>query len=279
MTGSYGFSNTVQVWKKDNVFQHLEVLRRNRVKRRQYNEIFVEGVQAIELAIAGGWAIKSFIYARERELSRWAVDIIQSEISEDAIELPEPLMAELSDKDHASELLAVVHRKDDSLAIIPTTQPFMALLIDRSTNPGNLGTIIRTCDSFGISGVVLSGHSVDPFDPKVIRASVGTVFSVPVATSQSQKDIQVWIEEIRGEFEDLNIIGTSAHSTVPINTCDFSHPSVLIVGNETHGMSDFLKSISDRIVNIPLRGKASSLNVASATSIALYEYYRQNSSG
>ena len=275
MENAYRFKNTIRVFKKDNVFQHLDVLKRNRVKRKQYNEIYVEGIQPIKIAMSKQWMIKSFVYSRERTLSDWAIDTIKSGVSENVIELPFELMQELSEKENTSEILAVVSRKSDSLSTIPKKYPFTVILMDRASNPGNLGTIIRTCDSFGVCGVILSGHSVDPYDPVVIRASVGTVFSVPVAVAQNQGDIRSWIAEMRRSLADLIIVGTSARGDIPIDTCDLKRPSLIIVGNESHGISDFFESISDAMVRIPLQGTASSLNVASATSIILYESYRQ----
>lgn len=275
MSLSYNFPNTVRVQKKDNMFQHLEVLKRNRVKRKQYNEIFVEGVQPIKLALANEWQIVSFVYSRDISLSDWAVGVLDSGLSENVIELPLDLMKELSDKEETSEILAVVSRRDDTVWAIPRNRPFTVVIIDRSANPGNLGTIVRTCDAFGTDGIILFGHSVDPFDPQVIRASVGTIFCVPVTQAESQSEIHAWIESTREKFADLTIIGTSAKGTVPVDMCNLTKPCVFIVGNETYGVCDFFKSLSDVNAKIPQHGSASSLNVAAATSIMLYESYRQ----
>lgn len=159
--------------------------------------------------------------------------------------------------------------------MIPKHAPFTSVVLDRISSPGNLGTIIRTCDAFGANGAILSGHTVDPYDPLSIRASVGTIFSLPIASVGSNEELSGWLDDLRKRFPGLQVVGTSAKAVVSVYDTDMSAPIVIILGNETYGISDFLDSITDAAVRIPINGQVRSLNVASAAAIFLYEIRRQ----
>jgi TrmH family RNA methyltransferase len=267
--------NIIGVFSENSVFQHLEALKCSRTKRTQCREIFVEGVTPLRLAISNRWKIRSFIYPRDRQLSNWAVDILESGIAEQIIEVSPTLMEKLSDKEETSEIVAVVSMRKYSLSKLRRENAFTALVLDRASNPGNLGTIIRTCDAFGVRGVILSGRSVDPYDSRTIRASLGTVFSIPIISARSKDEMASWLTDLKYEHPDLVVIGTSSKADPTPDECDMCRPTVIIMGNETYGMSDFFRSVSDIVVGIPLCGGVGSLNVASAASIILYEQDRQ----
>jgi tRNA G18 (ribose-2'-O)-methylase SpoU len=152
-------------------FQRLEVLQRNRTKRHRYGEFVVEGVRAINSAIANGWTIRAFAYARERELSRWATSILAASSAESHFEIAPELFDRLSGKEEPSELLAVLAMRPDSLDRITVTGGMTVVVIDRPVSPGNVGTIIRSCDAFGVSGLMVTGHGVDLYDPATIERS------------------------------------------------------------------------------------------------------------
>ena len=146
------------------------------------------------------------------------------------------------------------------------------MLCDRPASPGNLGTVVRSADAFGACGVLTTGHSADFYDPQCIRASIGTTFHVPFAGFGSAEDA---VRFIRALPVPMQIVGTSAHGTAALHEADLSKPTVLIVGNETFGMSKAWKEACDLLLRIPIYGAASSLNVGSAASICLYEIARQ----
>jgi 23S rRNA (uridine2479-2'-O)-methyltransferase len=143
--------------------------------------------------------------------------------------------------------------------------------LDRPSSPGNLGAIIRSCNAFGIDAVLLTGHSVDAYDPKTITASRGTVFTVPVIPLESNAQLQKLLIELKAMHHHFRVYGSSAQYGHDLRTMRLTPNFGLIIGNETHGMSDFLKSHCDDVLSISMHGAASSLNVACATSIMLYE--------
>jgi len=264
----------ITIYSENNDFQHLEVLKNNRTKRTQFGEFFVEGVKPIELLIKNKWQILSFAYCNEN-LSDWAKNILLYSNAEKHIELPLSLMQKLSDKEESSEILAIVKMPKDDLTRIHATKELLIVVFDRASNPGNLGTIIRTCDSIGVDGLIVTGHSADIYDSKTIRSSLGTIFSLPVVRLQSDKEVLEYIKDLEKKIGKIQIVGSTAKTQKEIYTQDFKHPTVLLVGNETFGLSSNYKTMSTALAKIPMKGSASSLNVANATAIILYEIYRQ----
>jgi TrmH family RNA methyltransferase len=268
-------SRIIKVQSENNHFQHAEVLKRNRVKRQRYGEFFVEGVMSINRAIEKDWPIEALIYSTERRLSKWARGIIESADSRTHLVLTLELLSKLSDKPEPSELLAIVAMPPDDLSRIPIQGDFLAVVFDRPSNPGNLGTIIRSCDALNVDGLVITGHAVDLYDPHTIRASMGSLFSVPVVRLPSHAQVLPWLERIRDVLGDVQFVGTSARAEMDILEADFSRPTVLAIGNETLGLSKTYMELVDASVRIPIYGSATSLNVACAASILLYEIDRQ----
>jgi TrmH family RNA methyltransferase len=314
----------ILIGRKNNVFQHIVVLKTNRYKRREYGEFFVEGVRNINLAVKNGWRIKNWIYS-ERELSGWAKSKIASVKTEKNYRLSEDLMAEISDKTDKSELLAIVEmretkversdnffaagkmndrkaemreakvkRSDNSVAaeikggkaelsataeiqeieIKRSDKPFI-LLVDRPSKKGNLGSIIRSADAFGCDGVIVTGHSVDVYDPEVISASMGSFFSVDIEKIDENSNLIGKIDKLKEKYADMKIVAATERGDGEIRDGDFRAPILLLIGNESEGLSKFFLDICDCKVKIPMVGQASSLNVACATSIFLYEIFSQ----
>jgi len=266
---------TVKVYTENNTFQYIDTLRRRREKRHKHREFFVEGVRQINAALVYGWAINAFVYSRERRLSDWAEGVLGRSSAALHIEVTQPLLAKLSDKDDTSELLALMAMPNDDLARIPLTRSMSVIVFDRPANPGNLGTLIRSCDALRVDGVIITGHAVDLYDPETIRATVGSFFAVPVVRALGPGDLVPWFDTVRRVIGALQIVGTSAKAGSDIAAHDFTGPTILLVGNETWGLSAPFRHLCDAMVTIPMHGSATSLNVACAASIMLYEINKQ----
>lgn len=264
-----------KVYLEDNEFQHIEVLRRNREKRNKFGEFFIEGVKSINFAIEYNWHIKSFIYSREKQLSDWAEDILKNSKAEFHIEMPLKLMDKLSDKEDSSEILAVVSMPPNDLSRIKLNDDLLVVVFDRPSSYGNLGTLIRSCEALKVDGLIVTGHAVDLYDPKTIRASMGTFFAVPTIRLESHNDLLLWFSQVKNQLPDFKIIGSTAKSRTYIEDVDLTEPMALLIGNETYGLSNNYKSLSDMLVKIPMYGKITSFNVSCAASIMLYEIDRQ----
>ncbi|MFF8691934.1 RNA methyltransferase [Streptomyces sp. NPDC015144] len=256
-------------------FQQLQTLLGNRTKRGRAKEFLVQGVRPITMAVEHGWTVRSLIHGADRPPSRWAEDLLRRVGTERIVMAPE-LLAELSEKgDGSAELLAVVAMEPDSLSRIRVHEDFLGLLFDRPTQPGNIGSIARSADAMGADGLIVTGHAADPYDPKSVRASTGSLFSVPVVRSPSHHEVMAWLDQERARDLPVAVVGTDENGEADIAEFDLTRPVLLLIGNETAGLSAAWRELCDHVVSIPMTGSASSLNASNAASVVLYEARRQ----
>ncbi len=256
-------------------FQQWEALLTNRTKRQRGGEFMVQGVRPITLAIRHGWQIRALLYDADTHRSAWARDILDT-VDASTVAVSGPLMYELGGKsDTTPELLAVVAMPADDLARIPTRPGMLVVVLDRPTSPGNIGTLIRSADAFGVSGVIVTGHAADVYDPKAVRASTGSLFSIAVVRVPAPRPVLDWVSSVRADGIDMRLVATDENGQVDVSDFDFTGPTMVLVGNETTGLSSAWRDACDLTVRIPMTGAASSLNAATAASIVLYESARQ----
>ena len=256
---------------ENNDFQHFEMLKRNRYKRHKFKKFFIEGVNSIDLALQNNWQIESFLFSDFYSLSNWAKNILQNSAADFHYELTSDLMQKISAKEDTSELIVIGKIPEKNLDEIEIKKDLLIVVFDRPSNPGNLGTVIRSCDSFKVDALIITGHSVDPYDPITIRASVGSFFRLPVYNPESHKNLELLFDRLDLQNLEYQIIGTSAKAEEYIKAIDFKKATILIIGNERSGISNNYKQMCHKIAKIPIYGVASSLNVGCATSIILYE--------
>jgi tRNA G18 (ribose-2'-O)-methylase SpoU len=259
----------------NSAFQVLESLVSNRVKRHRSRTFVLEGVQPITRALAHAWTFDAVIHESGAQLSEWATDAIARAAAPVRYEMTPELLARLSGKTDASELLAVVRMRDDGLDGIPLHQGLLAAVMDRPGNPGNLGTLIRSCDALGADGLVVTGHAVDVYDPATITASRGSLFALPVAQAASHAEVLQWLATARERLGRCSLVGTDEAADTELAAHDFTGPTIVVFGNETHGLSHAYRQACDAVVRVPMQGSASSLNVSVAASIVIYEAARQ----
>ncbi len=266
----------IRVTVRNNIFQHVQVLQNNRKKRSMYREFVVEGVRNINEAVKNGWKIKSFL-CKEGVLSGWAQELLATVKTKENYCFSKELMEELSGKEDASELMAIVERRERTLGEIKASGVPFFVLFDRPSNKGNLGSIIRSCDALGADGLIMTGHGVDLYDPEVIAASMGSFFSLPVVRVEETKELQAWVDFMKERYGEFRLYGSTAHQQKAIYELNFNGPLLLFVGNETKGLSFGYKEMCDELCTIPMAetGTASSFNVSCAASIMMYEVVRQ----
>lgn len=271
---------TIRVFGRDNAFQRFEVLKRNRNKRYKYNEFLVEGVRSLNEAVKNGWRIKSFLYNGD-SLSGWASEMIKSVDTEVNYWLTEELMGELSGKEDASELMAVIEMREDRLDGVRLSENPFIVLFDRPSNKGNLGTMIRSCDALGADMLIVTGHGVDLYDPDVVVSAMGSFFNMPVVRIADNHALFEYIRMLRDRYPRFAVLGTTAHQERPVYAVDFTGPVMVMMGNETMGLNRAFKEVCDQLCTIPMSEKsyATSFNVSCAASILLYEVTRQRNDG
>jgi TrmH family RNA methyltransferase len=247
-------------------FQQWHALLTNRTKRNRSGEFIVQGVRPISIAAERGWPIRCLIHPGGRRLSSWAEGVLRGTGAE-RVEMEPALLAELAGKE-AAELVAIAALPPDDLDRITPDGP--VVVFDRPSDPGNIGTVVRSADAFGASGVIVTGHAADVYDPKAVRASTGSLFAVPVVRAPSPGVVADW-----ARAADVRIIGTDETGTHDVARHDLGGRVLIVIGNETRGMSAAWLAACDEVVRIPIGGAASSLNAASAATVVLYEAARQ----
>lgn len=268
---------TEKIFSKNAAYQKFEVLKENRNKRYKYNEFFVEGVRNINEAVKNNWHISSFIYTKEKALSNWAVDLLNTVKTDINYELTSNLMEDLSNKDDTSELLAVMQMREDSFEQFRFSDNPVLALFDRPSNKGNLGTILRSCDSLGIEGLIITGHAVDLYDPEVIVSSMGSFFKVPAIRISDNHQLETFIKNMKEKYPEFQVIGTTSHKQYPIYKLNLTKPLMYMIGNETEGLCRAYKENCDILATIPMaeNSSASSFNVGCAATVMFYEAVRQ----
>jgi tRNA G18 (ribose-2'-O)-methylase SpoU len=270
-------STRLKVTTRNARFQQWQSLLTNRTARHRQRQFLAHGVRPITLAADHGWDIAAMLFPAGRRLSRWADDQL-ARCPGDLIEMAPELLDELAGKEETPELIAVVSIPQTTLDDIDVNFG-PVVLVDRPGSPGNLGTLIRSADAFGATGVVITGHAADLYDPATVRASTGSLFAIRSVRVDAPPQIAEWIGRLRAEGHAMRLIGTDERATTDLADADFTAPIGIVVGNETSGMSAAWRDLCDTMVRIPIGGAASSLNAAVAGSIVLYQASLQPSPG
>lgn len=184
--------------------------------------------------------------------------------------IPDKLFRELSDTDTPQGIMAVVRMKENSLDDILSIEDNPCLfIIEKLQDPGNLGTIIRTSEGAGVTGIILSNDSVDIYNPKVVRSTMGAIFRVPVYVSSNLKeDIEI-IKQHKISVYGAHLDGRNLYEDSFVEGCAF------LIGNEGNGLSDEISATADKLIRIPMKGKLESLNAATSATVIGYEVLRQ----
>jgi tRNA G18 (ribose-2'-O)-methylase SpoU len=142
------------------------------------------------------------------------------------------------------------------------------VVFDRPSTPGNIGTLVRSADAFGAHGVIVTGHAADPYDPRAVRASTGSLFALPVVRVPGHREVLDWAGRAQ-------LVATDEDGDTDLADADLRGPTVVLIGNETTGLTAAWRESAQRTVRIPITGAASSLNAAVAGTVVLYEAARQ----
>jgi len=257
---------------KNAEYQIIESLKQNRAKRNKHHEVFIEGIECIKQALNAHQEITRIIIKDINTLSNWGKNVIKQYKDVNIIEMSEKLYHELADKTDPSEMMITVKIKPHTLGDIHTDNPFL-IAFDRPSDYGNLGSIIRSANAFNADGILIIGHGVDIYEPKVIRASLGSVFFTKMVTIESMEIFEEYVKNQKKK-NNMEIVGTDSLGTISIQDCSLKRPIMVIIGNEAKGMSVKLKEICDKIIKIPMEGNVNSLNVSCAASIIMWEVYK-----
>jgi TrmH family RNA methyltransferase len=245
--------------------KHIRFLRQKKA-RLETGTFLVEGIHHIGEAVEAGWEIESVAYAPESLTSGFAKSLLSRIAQAGARSQPVSVavMESLADKENPQGILAVVKQKRYSFKDLAAVKRSAALVSPQ--DPGNLGTILRTLDAVDADAFFLLDGGVELFHPTAVRASMGTVFWKPVVQT-TFSEFLVWA---RGK--NMQLIGSSSKADVDYHTLVPQEPWVLVLGSEQKGLSPEQTAACDVTVSLPMRGRTSSLNLAVAAGVLLYQY-------
>jgi len=239
--------------------------------RDSQNAFMAEGLKLVIDALDLGWTIRTLVFAKTG-LGNPAVEKAAARtvaVGGTVLEVSEKVLGAITRRDNPQMVVGVFEQRLLALDDIHPGPGDVWLALDRVRDPGNLGTIIRTVDAVGAKGVILVGETTDPFAVETVRATMGSIFAVPIVRATPDAFL-AWREGFAGL-----VAGTHLKGAVDYRSVDFSgRPVLLMMGNEQQGLPEVLAQSCDTLLRIPQAGRADSLNLAVATGVMLFEIRR-----
>lgn len=247
-------------------------LRKERRAREEAGLFVVEGIQGVVEAVARNAPLHALLYAPERLTSAIAQEAIAAAQARGVRceEVAAPLFDLLSERENPVGLLALVERRLTPLEALFVTPTSLFVALHEVSDPGNLGTILRTVDAAGGSALLLVGQTVDPFHPATVKASTGTLFSLPLVSVSNLESLFAWCVQA-----GITPVAASDKAEHDYWSLPYPSPLLLLMGSEAHGLPREALARVPHTVRIPMLGSADSLNLAVATALLLYEVRRQ----
>ncbi|MDH4414169.1 MAG: RNA methyltransferase [Rhizobium sp.] len=241
-------------------------------KSRDESRTFLaEGLKLVIDALDRGWTIRTLVYAKAGKGKPLVEKVAARTVAAGGLvlEVSEKVRSSITRRDNPQMVAAVFEQRWTPLKDINPKGSETWIALDRVRDPGNLGTIIRTADAAGAAGVILVGDCTDPFSMETVRATMGSMFALPLVKT-TPADFLKWKKSV-----DARLVATHLAGAVDYRTIDYkSKPVILMMGNEQSGLPDELAEAADKLARIPQVGMADSLNLAVATGVMLFEVRR-----
>lgn len=253
---------------KDNeLIKHIKKLK-DKKYRDISKEYVIEGIKLVGEAIQEKAPIKQIILCDDCEKNAMISKDLMYEIAkQECVYVSEKVFKYLSEVQTPQGILAVIEKNGQDTEIDYTQDIIVAL--DDVQDPGNLGTILRTVDSIGLTQILVSKGTADTYNPKVVRSTMGAIFRVKIIECE---DLKQTLKEIKKH--KFKVVVSSLQTENSIYEINY-HKKVIVIGNEANGVEEPIQELADEKIKIPMLGKTESLNASVATGIILYEYVRQ----
>ncbi|MEZ5790037.1 MAG: RNA methyltransferase [Nitratireductor sp.] len=239
--------------------------------REESGRFLAEGLKLVTDALDGGWVVHVVVFAKKMS-SNAAVQAVAARARAQGaliLEASEKVLSTISRRDNPQMVVGVFGQRWLKPEAIRAQDGDLWIALDRVRDPGNLGTIIRTADCAGAKGIILVGETTDPWSIEAVRATMGSLFHMPVARMGVEAFLQ-WRKGWPGM-----VVGTHLEGAVDYRSVDYSgKPVLLLMGNEQQGLPPALAECCDRLCLIPMAGQADSLNLAVATGVMVFEIRR-----
>jgi TrmH family RNA methyltransferase len=241
---------------------------RQKKGREQTGLFLVEGIHHVGEAIEAGWEVDMLVYAPELLTSEFAQHLVEEQLQRGirCMALTRELFTRIAEKDNPQGIFAILHQRHLALGNVNPQNYFLSVAVVSPQDPGNIGTILRTLDAVAADGLFLLEGGVELYHPTVVRSSMGTLFWKPVIQA-SFVELLEWVRK-----HGFQLVGSSAHACTDFRKFKRGNkPTILLLGNEQKGLSVEQTAGCDAMVSIPMKGRSSSLNLAVAAGILLYQ--------
>jgi TrmH family RNA methyltransferase len=261
-----------KIFSKDNRFIKL-ARQLNQRKQREKTGLFIaEGVRSLEDVLRSDYTLQAIlinsVFKTKTEAKRLLSKVDKSV---PLMEVEDSLFQELALTENTQGVMVIIRQKKHILETFLTSSPQFIVVADSVQDPGNLGTIIRTTAAAGASCLVVTKGSVDIYNPKVVRASMGGIFFLPVLSVENSGS---FVELLK--LNGYRIVVGDLEGQIMYYEADLKQPVALVIGNENSGPSQLFKKNADLIIKIPMLGDVESLNAGVAAGILIYDAVRQN---
>ena len=240
---------------------------RQRKARDESGMFLVEGIRHVGDAVQSGAKLEYLCYAPDQLSSPFALELVRQQESQGVpcLAVSKDIFEGLAEKENPQGILAVVHQPRVELESLSAQNFPWGVALVAPQDPGNIGTVLRTIDAVGASGLILLENSADPYHPGAVRASMGAIFWYPVVRISFANFLD-WVRT-----QVYHIYGTSAHGSQDYRQIEsFQKPCILLMGSEREGLSVEQAATCESLLRMPMRGKVTSLNLAVATGVMLY---------
>ena len=243
---------------------------RDKKHRKRSGQFLVEGLRLLEDARASGRVPQTLVMAEGRDhplLERLEADVMAA--GGEVIATTPDILSKITGKENAQIVAGVFDEWDTGLARLDRGSAPLWLVAQALRDPGNLGTMLRTCDAVGAGGLILIDDCADPFSAEAVRASMGALFTVGLAQARWE-DFSDWL---RGGAKEHGgqLVAASLRDAVPYRGAPYAAPCFILVGNESQGLPEEYEMACDLRVTMPMKGRADSLNAAVAGAVLAYE--------
>lgn len=256
--------------KNNSIIKEIRSLSKKKYRWKKQLYI-IEGIKLLEEALASGLDLKHILFS-QKLLENESGRELFSRLSNHArlVEVEESIFSSLSDTENPQGILGIVEFHINDYKDLFNRKDLHLFYLDALMDPGNLGTIIRSADAFKIDGIIMGQGSVDPYNPKVVRATMGSLFRVPLYFDNGNI-----LKELKSH--QYKIYTTYLKGSIANYSLDYHGNYIIVIGNESTGVSEEIVNISDALIKIPIPGRAESLNAGVASSILMYEVAKQSS--
>ncbi len=248
--------------------KNLIHLQKKAKTREEQGAFVIEGIKMYEESRDGGYLIKAYIseslYAEKRLMGNRFFADYPYEVVQDSV------LKEVSETLTPQGIMAIVKKPEYDLNSIITEKDVNLILLEDIRDPGNLGTIVRTAEGAGVTGIILSKSSVDMYNPKVIRSTMGAIYRMPFVYADDFAEVLRRIKKNNIKIYAAHLAAASVYDEE-----NYQGKCAIMIGNEANGLSDEAVALSDSCIKIPMTGRVESLNAAIAAAILMYEVYRQ----